>query len=42
MAKPKKIPQSCKDGLHSWIHEISELPPDCECEHCGEEYGNPD
>ena len=32
----------CEKGLHSWIHEVGQLPPDTECTICGETYGNPD
>ncbi len=33
---------NCRIGLHSWVNESGKLPSDTKCDHCDEEYGDPD
>lgn len=42
LIKPLETNPNCKVGVHSWAHKIGKLPADTTCDHCDEEYGNPD
>lgn len=42
ISEPTEPRPDCRNGIHSWVNETGVLPADTKCDHCDEEYGNPD